>query len=402
MISRAYPPDIGGTGSMIKLLSEDLVNEGFKVTIITRQFAGAKKYEKQENIEIYRCFSTADINTLSPIDLITSTAAMSYRIIKKKECDVFHAHDVSIAGFAGSLSKKIVTKKPFILKYGGDLVFEYLSLKNPAGWDSKHGLEETLKWTKGVSGLLHKVQDFYFKTYDIIAPDSRYGENFLKRKGVQQKKIHYLPNGVDTSKFRPMNKHECRKKMGINSDEKIIFSASRLVGWKGHDVSIRALKELMKAQKKLKLVIAGTGPEKDRLVTLAESLGVKENVLFVGNILRTDMLAYYNAADVFVQASYFDTLPNSVLEAMACGVPIVASNIDGINELGKDVLILSKVGNPIDLAEKIGTLLKDEELASCLSKKVVERIKNCYSHKKVVKEYIALYDSAEDINKNYL
>ncbi len=144
---------------------------------------------------------------------------------------------------------------------------------------------------------------------------------------VPSEKIRVLRNGVDLALFRPQDKEAAR--VGMKLGGRILLSVGHLIERKGHDLIIRALPQLPATQ----LVIAGEGPLGDTLVRLARDLGVADRVRFVGNLPQRDLVGLYNAADILVLASSREGWANVLLEAMACGTPVVASNVWGTPEV---------------------------------------------------------------------
>lgn len=388
MLTRTYPPRIGGPGSLVHRLSRALTDKGFEVTVITQRIRGALNYEIDEGVKVHRTFCLSDTNEFTALNLSTGILAFTKKILEYRNNDIFHAHDISVAGFSGSLAKKFIGK-PFLLKYGGDLVFEYLSIKRPRGWNSKKGLEGTLEYNHGYTFILHRIQDWYFRNYDLILPDSKYGRDFLLNRGIPKEKLKILPNGVDTNLFRPGDKNKLKEKLGF--DGKIVFTATRLIELKGIDVLIDAMKKVSD-KTNAKLIIAGTGPEMEYLKTRAKDQG--NNVHFVGNISRDRMPDYIGMCDVYAIPSYHETTPNALLEAMACEKPIVVSDVPGMREVINDKCALkARVGDVCDLADKLILLLENEDIRRKLSKKAREKIEREYTWEKVIKSYIQLYES---------
>ena len=145
--------------------------------------------------------------------------------------------------------------------------------------------------------------------------------------GADIRKITVLRNGVDLTLFYPENRAEARAGLGMSCYAMV--SVGNLIPTKGHDLVIQALCDLHDAQ----LFIAGRGPEERRLNELASSLGVSDRVTFVGVLSQEKLRSLYSAADCLVLASVREGWPNVLLEAMACGTPVVSSNVGGTPEI---------------------------------------------------------------------
>ena len=145
--------------------------------------------------------------------------------------------------------------------------------------------------------------------------------------GVAADKITPLRNGVDLQRFQPMDRAAARATLGLKRFT--LLSVGLLDPRKAHDLIIKALPSLPEVD----LLIAGTGPEKKNLEQLAQELGVADRVTLLGPVPQTELKTYYNAADALVLASSREGWANVLLEAMACGTPVVASNVWGTPEV---------------------------------------------------------------------
>jgi glycosyltransferase involved in cell wall biosynthesis len=145
--------------------------------------------------------------------------------------------------------------------------------------------------------------------------------------GASGEKIHVLRNGVDLELFRPMERDQCRLKFCIHS--KVLVSVGHLIERKGHHLVIEAISKLPGYE----LLIAGDGEEEGELRALSRKLEVEDRVTFLGALPQAELVELYNAADALVLASSREGWANVLLEAMACGTPVVATDIWGTPEL---------------------------------------------------------------------
>jgi teichuronic acid biosynthesis glycosyltransferase TuaC len=146
--------------------------------------------------------------------------------------------------------------------------------------------------------------------------------------GVPAEKIDVLRNGVDSSMFRPGPREAVRNQLGVG-DAPLVASVGNLVLEKGHDLVLAAVARLPNAH----VVIVGRGPERERLARQAQQLGIHERVRFIDNMSQAELVNVYNAADLLALGSTREGWPNVVLEAMACGTPVVASDVGGVSEM---------------------------------------------------------------------
>jgi len=160
----------------------------------------------------------------------------------------------------------------------------------------------------------------------VIAVSSALRER-LAGLGVPKERIRVLRNGVDLERFAPRSRAELRQALGMA--RATLLSVGNLLAFKGHGIVIEALASLPQCD----LVIAGEGPDRAAFKAIARKAGVAERVRFVGSLSHETLREYYAAADALVLASSREGWPNVLLEAMACGTPVVATNVGGVPEI---------------------------------------------------------------------
>jgi glycosyltransferase involved in cell wall biosynthesis len=146
--------------------------------------------------------------------------------------------------------------------------------------------------------------------------------------GVPAEKVRVLRNGVDLARFRPVERPASRARLGLEGPT--LLSVGHLIPRKGHDLVIESLAHL---PPEVGLLIAGDGPEEEALRALATAKGVAGRVRFLGRLAHGALRDVYEAADILVLASSREGWANVLLEAMACGTPVVASNVWGTPEV---------------------------------------------------------------------
>lgn len=167
------------------------------------------------------------------------------------------------------------------------------------------------------------------RVHATIVPSRELLRIALQEYRLAPAKVHYIPNGVDAARFRPGRDWQLRRKMGF-SDEDVVFL------YVGHLRPVKNLPLLLRAfsvarHKSAKLLIAGDGPCKAELEQLSGDLGICDSVQFSG--FAEDPLPFYRAADAFVLSSNSEQMPMSLLEAMACGLPAVTTDVGDVNEI---------------------------------------------------------------------
>jgi len=204
---------------------------------------------------------------------------------------------------------------------------------------------------------------------------------------ADQNKISIIPPGVDTSHFYHIPTDEARQAIGLPADERMLLFVGRIEPLKGIDTLIRALARLretgVQCQVPHYLAIIGGDPrasgenlsdEMSRIQTLCRDLGLGDLVLFLGKRDQTSLPYYYSAADVLIMPSHYESFGMVALEAMACGTPVVASQVGGLAFLVQDGITGFVVpdDNPDLLAERLTRLLRDPQLRDRLGFQAAE------------------------------
>src|SRR5690606_25842365 len=211
----------------------------------------------------------------------------------------------------------------------------------------------------------------------VIAECPQDKEDLIHYYDVDPSKISIAPCGFSADDFFPIDPHNAKQQLGFADDEHIILQLGRMVPRKGVDNVIQALSHLDMPGKKIRLVIVGgeeevpqfnDGSEVTRLYKLAKKLKVSDQVTFAGRKDRNKLKFYYSAADIFITTPWYEPFGITPLEAMACGTPVIGSNVGGL----KYSIIDGKTGflvepkQPKPLAERIELLIKNPALLSSL------------------------------------
>jgi glycosyltransferase involved in cell wall biosynthesis len=169
-------------------------------------------------------------------------------------------------------------------------------------------------------------------TADIQQADALVADGWaaLNLPAMVGRPVHAVPKGVDADLFRP-DGPDMRATLGL-AGRHVVLSVGRFVPIKNMALLVDAVAQMRQTDPIVHLVLVGEGPDRGALELQAARLGVADAVTFAGYVPQDQMPPYYRAADVFALASEFDNSPNVVLEAMACGVPVVATNVGGVAE----------------------------------------------------------------------
>lgn len=154
----------------------------------------------------------------------------------------------------------------------------------------------------------------------------------LRGFDVPEERLHVMRNGVDLLRFRPLPRSECRAQLGFEGGP-LLLSVGHLIERKGHHLAVAAMPEIRRQHPQARLLIVGEGEERPRLTALISQLGLDNCVVLAGAVPNTELARWYSAADLLILASSREGWANVLLEAMACGTPVVATRIWGTPEV---------------------------------------------------------------------
>ena len=190
---------------------------------------------------------------------------------------------------------------------------------------------------------------------DQVITVSRFNQEKLSSIGVSSNKLHVIPNGYDEKLFKPMPLCEARKNLGLPPGKKILLSVGSLEDAKGHAYLVDAMRIVLKNRNDVILIIVGSGFLKERLHKKAKELGLDGKMLFVGEKRHNEIPIWMNASDLFVLPSLSEGFPTVIPEVMACGKPIIGTQVGGVPEAisHRDLGILVNPGDAEVLASSI-------------------------------------------------
>jgi glycosyltransferase involved in cell wall biosynthesis len=236
---------------------------------------------------------------------------------------------------------------------------------------------------------------FFRKIVDESVTCSRFNAREVQQRyGVYPEVIY---NGADEKKFRPLDAEQARKACGLTEGSAYIGTVGRLVGWKGLQVLLKAMQMILTECPDTKLLIIGDGEYRSELETLVDKLGARNNVSFVGRIDHDMLPLWINSLDMLVQPSIGEEgFSVTVLEAMSCGKPVVATPSGGTIEIlqdGEVGFIVPKRDEKL-LSDRIVALLKNKDLAVTMGAKARQRVIAEFTWEKVVSRLIKVYEKA--------
>lgn len=249
--------------------------------------------------------------------------------------------------------------------------------------------------------LLSLARRIILSKYRHVIAVSEYTKKLAIKSGVRPSNIHVIYNSCNESLFKPQSRSEARKVSGMPDDKKIILFVGNLISIKGIFVLIDTL-NILKNKVDFHAVVIGTGKEEESIKRYAANLNIIEKISFFGWITQSELLPYYNAADVFVLPSYTEGNSVAILEAMHLGLPIIASNTGGnpeiiINDVNG---YLVPVGNTLEFSRRIEQILTNEDLHHLLSQNCREMYTKKFSSDKQINEYLHYYNFVLGIKRD--
>lgn len=247
--------------------------------------------------------------TLAPLLLALGARAAVQRVLDEGfDFDVIDAHYLYPDGVAAALLARWFRRPLVMTARGSDvnLIARYTLPRSMMRWAAGQAVA-----CIGVSGALIEA---------------------MRSAGIAAPQMHLMRNGVDLQRFRPLDRSNSRAVLGV-AGEPLLLSVGNLIPLKGHDLAIEAVALLRDSHPEAHLAIIGEGPERERLQRHAQAFGVAERVRLIGLVPNAELAAWYSAADLLLLASSREGWPNVLLEAMACGTPVIASRVGGVPEV---------------------------------------------------------------------
>jgi len=239
---------------------------------------------------------------------------------------------------------------------------------------------------------LHLVDRLTLPLADVIVSNSRAGAEHYLDRGVQWSNLRVIPNGRRLKAYRDAPPTEIGEDSKIPRDAPVVGTVGRLVERKGHSDLLRAWARVRDSVPDSHLVIVGYGPDRDALEALTADLCVTSSVHFTG--ARDDVPELLAAIDVFAFPSHWEGHPGALLEAMAAGLPIVATQVDGNADLITDERtgLLVPPRDPVALGEAVRRLCTDPDLAAALGDRAQEEAFSEYTLEAMVDRFEVVYD----------
>ena len=362
-------PSIGGSGLIATQLGLGLASMGHEIHFISSE-RPFKLPDDSDNVYFH---------TVEPIyyplfsdSLYTfSLTAKIIEVVEQYELDIVHAHYSIPHSLCVFLASEIVTRKfPIVTTI--------------------HGTDVTVV---GQDKPLYPLNQFSINKSNRVTTVSAYQREHIRTNFEISKSIEVIHNFIDLDEFSPRRASSKLRKTLADDDEKIIMHVSNFRPLKNIQTVLRSFQRLQD-KTKARLVLVGSGPETDSIKLKCQASGIIDKVNFVGDI--TEIATYIATADCVFQPSYNESFGMVLLEAMACAVPTLSSNVGGIPEVVEDGVTGFTAAADDDelMASRMTRILSDPALQRQMGEQGRERAAKLFDPESKIKQYVECYESA--------
>jgi glycogen(starch) synthase len=360
LLSREYPPDTawGGIATVYYSLANALVKEGHTVHVICQ--ATGKPRDYIENDVIVHRVGNNDkrYSSIARIDYSVKAWITLNRIIKTDKIDIVDASMWGAEGFLFSLTMSI----PMVIRADTSSQ-DIIETRTYTGIGEQIGLKLLGVLEERTVRKANRIITSSLDNYDYIV-------NKLK---ILPKKVSIIHHGIDTNRFRYV-RNKFKSELGILDEDSVVLSVGRLEARKGVDILCKAIPYCLALRPNIKFVFIGNdtntapggGAFKEYIVNIAKRTGFEDKLILIAKVPDDTLIQLYSACDLFVTASLQESFGLTVIEALACGKPVVATPVGIVPELipySVQGLFVVPVGDYLKLGQAIikGLSINDED-----------------------------------------
>ena len=370
-----FIPQKGGYINNILELSQRFIQKIQQVTIVTANTHGYPEEETLNGIRVIRLPCWHILNETYPI---IKPNIKTFRLLYKLFRDDFNIVSTQTRFFVPSF-----------------IGFIFAKLKRIRLIHTERGSVHSIVDSKLIYFISHVI-DHTIGTLIVRFASHNVGVSqaacqFLKHLGA--KKITYIPNGIDSNFYKKIDA-VLRSKLNIDDNKLVITFVGRLIYAKGVQDLINVLKELQERYQNIKLIIVGAGNYKSSLELLSKNMGLQKDILFAGEKNKEEIVELLSISDIFVNPSYSEGLPTSVLEAASVGLPIIATDVGGTKEIVEN----EKTGfliTPMDitaLEKALRQLIDNPGLRTEMGQRSRESVKERFNWDTITEQYLELFE----------
>jgi glycosyltransferase involved in cell wall biosynthesis len=368
---RHYYPDGGGAEVMAHRLAACLVKRGIPFEVLTGRYGGRPRAEKIDGVPVHRHFVGPYVPVLH--ELCYQASLARELVARRHAYDLVHVFQAQLGALvavavAGRMGKGVITTC-HSLGLRGDM----------AAWSSVPAgallLRHVSSRVRAATGVSH----------DVMAG--------LHKAGFAPERTWYTPNGVPLPRSPDTDRASRRARLGLSRDALVVVSVGRLTAPKMPEWLLDAWAEIVRAYPDSQLVFVGDGEKKTRLEGDARRAGLEKSVFFPGQVSQVE--DYLKSADIYVLPSTSEGMPLALLEAMAVGLPVIASRVGGIGDVIRDDEngLLFEPGDTAGLVRCLSRLMASRQRRSMLGAQARRVVEQHFSIDAAADRYMALYRS---------
>jgi glycosyltransferase involved in cell wall biosynthesis len=373
-----FPPRVvGGIARHCEGLAKALVKLNHDVHLFTLDFPGSPNYEEIDGIKVYRASTElGHPNFLTWVLMFNHFLSKRMAdVTRKVDFDVMHVHDW-LAAFSG-ISFKHYLNTPMVLTVHSTEVGRAQGLHSPDSF-AINGIE-------------------WWATYEsnrVIVCSNSMKDEICNHFNIPAVKVDVIPNAIDVTQYHTSaDRGSVRQRFGVGWGEKLVLCVGRLVPQKGIEYFIRAIPKIAQRFPEAKYIIVGEGWSRDILEAEARATGYAHKIRFTGFASDEDVINLMSSADVLVVPSIYEPFGIVALEGMATGVPVVASQVDGLAEIidheRTGIFVFPR--SPESIAWGIERVLSDYDHAKWMVENAKEKLHNAYSWEAVAMKTVEVY-----------
>jgi N-acetyl-alpha-D-glucosaminyl L-malate synthase BshA len=355
------PKHLGGVEVATYNIASHLAKKGHNVHVITVWDSGLTNESIEKDFFVHR----VRVPKIKAIGVVIFWLKILF-VLNKIDPDIIHVQSVTIA-MPAYLAGKFLKKPYIVCGHGFDVYFSW-------------------RFKKAISKLVLK------NAHEVIALTENMKNDMQK---IYNREILVIPNGIDIEKFTVLpDKEKIRKELGVSNSDRVIIFIGNLRPIKGVEFLVRAMNIIRQEEPNVRLILVGEGSQVDYLRNMVEELHLERCVVFTGEVSNEIVPSYLAASDIFVLPSLSEGFSIASLEAMACGLPIIATEVGVLPDIIENGVngFLIKSGEPKEISEKVLNLLGNEDLRGKISENnkkkakgyswtdIVQRLEEAYQH----------------------
>lgn len=357
------------SGDLLERHQEYVRKAKCQLDVIAFTKRGLRKRKFNENFRVY------PTNSKNKLNYVFDAYEAAKRIYWPDKFDLIVCQDPFLCGLAGWIIKK---------RFGGSLLIHF----HGDFWKNRYWLWERKRWWFNWFFLL--ISKFLVKRADGVRAVSSGIRDKLVKKGINEDKIRVIPTPVNLEKFKNFNERKVKKIREKDCpDRKIILNVGRKDASKDYRTLYKAIGLVYQDYKKIAFCQIGSGDY------LPGKIRADENLILssVGKIKQKELVNYYQAADIYVSSSCSESFGKVLVEAMACGLPVVATETTGSKEIVVDGEsgLLAPIRDSRALAKKIMFLLSNPEKAGQMGKNGAKIVRKKFNQQKVIREVVKFW-----------